>query len=49
MGVAWNEFPEEIQHVIYKQLEARFRDMIPQGNIYASYYINIAEINIFFI
>ena len=32
MGVAWNEFPEEIQHVIHKQLEARFGDMIPQGN-----------------
>jgi len=32
MGVAWNEFPSEVQNIIHKQLEARFGDMIPQGN-----------------
>ena len=34
MGVAWNELPTEVQNVIHKQLEARFGDMIPQGNLF---------------
>ena len=45
MGVAWNEFTKEVQNVIHKQLEARFRDMIPQRNLFMTLlYLYIVEI-----